>query len=334
MRDEELTPEKIAARKRELRAEEHKQTINGEAGFRLADDLYVPPGDPQPFVPKYKTSPSSFANINRLATPLKASCQQRVLFPDSKTVDGENRVLVARSSRSSSCLTARRQGQRDASPMWPWKPDRLTDEAGGRPFPFRRRRFYRWFGDMVTIIDARLPVAEIVAQSCSCRSWVASGGSLGYIQAGFRRGTHNAGILKYAQQLRTTGLPGGLPCWSLRIRRKTPRGRVDPLWRGSGINEADGNLTRWAEDGSIKLHFNRVRGPEFEPLHFRIEKLSSPDICDDEGRQILLPVLRPVSEQTVEQRRATKGTVDLEVLKYLAEEPGLSGRERSGTLGI
>jgi hypothetical protein len=107
-----------------------------------------------------------------------------------------------------------------------------------------------------------------------------------------------------------------------------------PYGGGSGINEADGNLTLWAEDGSIKLHFNRVRGPEFEPLHFRIEKLSSPDICDDEGRQILLPVLRPISEQVAEQRQAAKGTVELEVLKSLAEEPGLSGRERSAKLGM
>jgi hypothetical protein len=107
-----------------------------------------------------------------------------------------------------------------------------------------------------------------------------------------------------------------------------------PYGGGSSINEADGNLTLWAEDGSIKLHFNRVRGPEFEPRFYRIEKLSSPDILDDEGRQILLPVLHSISDQTAEQRRAAKGAIDLDLLRSLANEPSLSGRERALNLGI
>jgi hypothetical protein len=55
---------------------------------------------------------------------------------------------------------------------------------------------------------------------------------------------------------------------------------------------------------------------------------------DDEGRQILLPVLRPVSEQNAEQRREAKGTADLEILKSLAEEPALSVRERAFKFGM
>jgi hypothetical protein len=194
--------------------------------------------------------------------------------------------------------------------------------------------------DRVTIIDAQLPVKEIVEQLKVAAE------ELGHFQAvlwdtfqaGFQGDefNDNAGILKYAQQLRTlTGLPGGPSVLvAAHPTKNAGEGELFPYGGGSSINEADGNLTLWAEDGSIKFHQNRVRGPEFEPLHFRIEKLSCPDILDVEGRQILLPVMRPVSAQTAEQRQAAKGSSALDLLKSLAEDPGLSLRERALKLGV
>jgi predicted transcriptional regulator len=64
-----------------------------------------------------------------------------------------------------------------------------------------------------------------------------------------------------------------------------------------------------------------VRGPEFEPRFFRIEKLSSPDIKDDEGFDILLPVMRPTSEQAAEQRQETKAATNLDILKVMMDDP-------------
>ena len=46
------------------------------------------------------------------------------------------------------------------------------------------------------------------------------------------------------------------------------------------MDEFDGNFTLWNEGGVIELSHNKVRGPEFAPIHFRIDKLSSPDILD------------------------------------------------------
>ena len=346
MRDEELTPEKIAARKRELRAEEHKQTINGEApGFSaLADDLYVPPGDPQPFVPKYKNLAVFIREYQPISYTLEGILPSSVFyFLTARRSTGKTAFLVA-------ALFAIILGNTELLGVRV-KKGRVAYVALENPTDLRMKlevaRFHFGGGaslddlaDMVTIIDARLPVAEIVAQLNVAAE------KLGHFQAvlwdTFQAGfqgeefNDNAGILKYAQQLRTlTGLPGGPSVLvAAHPTKNAGEGELVPYGGGSSINEADGNLTLWAEDGSIKLHFNRVRGPEFEPLHFRIEKLSSPDICDDEGRQILLPVLRPTSAQAAEQRRAAKGAGDLELLKSLADDPTMTGRERAFKFGV
>jgi hypothetical protein len=78
----------------------------------------------------------------------------------------------------------------------------------------------------------------------------------------------------------------------------------------------------------------KPRSPEFEPTFCRIEKLSSPDILDDEGRQTLLPVCRPVSEQTVEQQQEAKSSINVEILKAMAADPRGSQREWAAKTGI
>jgi hypothetical protein len=107
-----------------------------------------------------------------------------------------------------------------------------------------------------------------------------------------------------------------------------------PYGGGASINESDGNLTLWSDNASIKLYWNRVRGPEFNPRYFRIEKLSSPDIIDNKERQILLPVCRPMSEEAAEQRQEAKGATNLEVLKSFVSDPADTERERALRLGL
>jgi len=100
------------------------------------------------------------------------------------------------------------------------------------------------------------------------------------------------------------------------------------------MNEIDGNLTLWAEAPyQIKLHWNRVRGPEFEPQYFRIERLSSPDIVDIKGAQILLPVLRTSSHQNVEDRQKQEANKDLALLRAMAANPDWSQGDLAKELG-
>jgi hypothetical protein len=95
---------------------------------------------------------------------------------------------------------------------------------------------------------------------------------------------------------------------------------------GSTYNEIDGNLTLWKE-AQIKLYHNRLRGPEFEPRFFRIEKLSCPDIVDKQRRQISLPVIRPITETDAEERKTQEGNAELALLKAMIENEEGSQRE-------
>ena len=132
----------------------------------------------------------------------------------------------------------------------------------------------------------------------------------------------NEAVLGYLIRLRPlTSLPG-LPSVTLALHPTKNAGESEliPYGGGSTLNEIDGNLTLWKE-GTIKLHHNRLRGPEFQPRFFRIEQLSCPDIVDKGGRQILLPVLRPTTEMDVEERAIVSRNTKLELLRAMLAEP-------------
>jgi hypothetical protein len=106
-----------------------------------------------------------------------------------------------------------------------------------------------------------------------------------------------------------------------------------PYGGGTTYNEVDGNLTLWKE-GQIKLYHNRLRGPEFDPKFFRIEMLSCTDIVDKKGRQILLPVMRPTTEQEVEVKKAPAGDTNLALLKAIASDPKRTPVDWAQTIGL
>ena len=94
----------------------------------------------------------------------------------------------------------------------------------------------------------------------------------------------NEAVLGYLIRLRPlTTLPGS-PSGLVAFHPTKNAGETEliPYGGGSTYNEVDGNLTLWKE-ATIKLHHNRLRGPEFEPRFFRIEQLSCPAIVDKGG---------------------------------------------------
>jgi hypothetical protein len=126
-------------------------------------------------------------------------------------------------------------------------------------------------------------------------------------QAGFAGAdfNNNNDTLTHAQSLREfTNLPGKpsvlVACHPVKNATKD---NLEPYGGGSTMNEFDGNITAWNESGVIELGFNKVRGPEFEPAYFRIEKIGSPEILDNKGRQPQLPVLFRMTSQAVDDRQ-------------------------------
>jgi hypothetical protein len=96
-----------------------------------------------------------------------------------------------------------------------------------------------------------------------------------------------------------------------------------PYGGGAILNEADGNLTLRRGDGGVtELHWQgKLRGVEFEPAMFRFELLTSPDVKDVKGREVQLPVLRPVSAQDAAEREKVAVNKDVALLKAMAADP-------------
>jgi archaellum biogenesis ATPase FlaH len=96
-----------------------------------------------------------------------------------------------------------------------------------------------------------------------------------------------------------------------------------PYGGGAILNEVDGNLTlSKADGGAIKMHWQgKLRGVEFDPLFFKIELASSPDVIDAKGRQVQLPVMRPATEADAEQREQAEISTDLALLRAILAEP-------------
>jgi hypothetical protein len=109
-----------------------------------------------------------------------------------------------------------------------------------------------------------------------------------------------------------------------------------PYGTGAILNEIDGNLTLWkkTETGFAKLHWQgKLRGIEFEPLNFRFEIVSSPDVVDAKGREIMLPIVKPADETDDEDRSSQEGEKDLALLLALIAMPDASQRELASTVG-
>jgi AAA domain len=96
-----------------------------------------------------------------------------------------------------------------------------------------------------------------------------------------------------------------------------------PYGGGATLNEVDGNLTLYMALGGVtELHWQgKLRGAEFDPVRFRFEGLTSPDVKDVKGREVHLPVLRPVTKADPEQREKAATNQDAALLKAMRDDP-------------
>jgi hypothetical protein len=119
----------------------------------------------------------------------------------------------------------------------------------------------------------------------------------------------NTQMGSHARMLRKlTTLPGG-PCVLVLchpIKHVTEPSQLLPRGGGAFLAEMDGNLTSWKHDDvMIDLHHNKMRGPGFEPMSFRLDRIITPKLVDAKGNMI--PTVRavPVS-RTEEDKQVNK----------------------------
>jgi AAA domain len=179
----------------------------------------------------------------------------------------------------------------------------------------------------LAILDARLPHSEVMAQ---LNYDAYENGPYRLVcydtyQAGFSGAQFNDNndMLRHAQALRgLTKLPGQpaalIACHPVKNATKD---NLEPYGGGATMNEFDGNLTLWNENGRIELGWNKVRGPEFETRYFYIDKLGSPNILDSKGRTPLLPIMRPMSTEDADRCKENSADLDRRLLKAMLSNP-------------
>jgi predicted transcriptional regulator len=128
----------------------------------------------------------------------------------------------------------------------------------------------------------------------------------------------------HARKLRTlTTLPGG-PCVLVLchpIKNANEQSQLLPRGGGAFIAEVDGNLTLWRTDDVTELwHTGKLRGPGFEPITFRLERVLCAALVDTKGR--MSPTVRavPISDTDKDDLARTTRSAEDAILIAILEQ--------------
>jgi hypothetical protein len=99
-----------------------------------------------------------------------------------------------------------------------------------------------------------------------------------------------------------------------------------PAGGGQFLNAVDGNLTLWAEtpEQSLLHHAGKFRGPEFEPLTFKLETAFCDLVVNDEGELMPSVIASPIGEFEAEAQVKQQETDENVLLAIIATNSPLS----------
>lgn len=141
---------------------------------------------------------------------------------------------------------------------------------------------------------------------------------------------NNAEAVSFTRRFRPLAKANGQPV--VIIAAHPPKQAKDdsllPYGGGGTLNEIDGNFTLRRDDSGLYcFHWlGKIRGLPFDPIHFRVDKLDSPDVVTVEGVRVQMPVMFTIDEEAVEARGEALAQRDLALLKAIADNP--DGAER------
>ena len=142
---------------------------------------------------------------------------------------------------------------------------------------------------------------------------------------------NNAQLGRHARMLRTlTTLPGG-PCVivtchptkSADVERLLPRGG------GAFVNEVDGNLVCVRRERTFEVHWHeKFRGPDFDPMPFKLQEITAEGLKDSKGRHIPSVMATAMSDQELashrEKAREDENKILRTLLNWEGKPPSLS----------
>jgi hypothetical protein len=138
----------------------------------------------------------------------------------------------------------------------------------------------------------------------------------------------NTEALAHALRLRgLTELAGG-PCVIVNCHpvKNASDDNLLPRGGGSFLNEMDGNLTAVKiDDTTVRLHWQgKFRGPEFDPIMFGLEKVTTDLIKDSKGRLIPTIIAKALSDSEARERRESLHSNEDMVLAAMLDDESAS----------
>jgi hypothetical protein len=98
-----------------------------------------------------------------------------------------------------------------------------------------------------------------------------------------------------------------------------------PRGGGSFLNEVDGNLTGANDNMVVKVHWcGKIRGPDFEPMYFTLDVVTSEKVKDAKGRLMPTAIARPLSEHDHDRKLAESYQEDEDLLLAVECNDGAS----------
>lgn len=148
----------------------------------------------------------------------------------------------------------------------------------------------------------------------------------------------NTQALAHAKTQRKLCELPGKPCVvSLNHPPKSVATPQQLLPRGGGayLNEVDGNFTAWAHDDRMTtFHWTgKLRGPDFDPIEFRMRTVNSTNLVDSKGRLIPTVVAEAASQEQVEETEQKSIFQEKRLLNAMGANPGASLTELAETCG-
>ncbi|MDU8946392.1 AAA family ATPase [Ovoidimarina sediminis] len=110
--------------------------------------------------------------------------------------------------------------------------------------------------------------------------------------------------------------------------KQPDRNNLVPRGGSAFLNELDGNFCLWRKADVATFHWQgKHRGPSFEPIDLKMDLRTHPEIVDAKGREIPMPVVRPLL--TIEAMEAAKEAVSTEnrALVAIRSNPNITVRE-------
>lgn len=141
-------------------------------------------------------------------------------------------------------------------------------------------------------------------------------------------GNSNAQMGEYARVLRGLTFLPGKPAVVANSHpvKNAAKDNLLPAGGGAFLNEVDGNLTLWSgSERQTTLHWQgKFRGPEFEPITFRLDTVTCDRVVDANGLLMPSVVAVPISEHELERGERDQISDENVLLAIIGHNPNAS----------